>query len=95
MVRVEPVTREWAEALADGDAVFSEQFGVSVGPGFKSGAPNQISDYAVSNLSAADVTRPVYWCSPRVAHPPQIRSVQSFISGVARGLVAAKLLRST
>ncbi len=30
MVRVEPVTRAWAEALAVGDDVFSQRFGVAV-----------------------------------------------------------------
>ena len=32
MVRVEPVTLEWAEALAEGDGVFAERFGVLVEP---------------------------------------------------------------
>lgn len=30
VVRVEPITLEWAEALAAGDAVFTERFGVPV-----------------------------------------------------------------
>jgi hypothetical protein len=30
VVRVVPVTREWAEALAEGDNVFGERFGVGV-----------------------------------------------------------------
>ena len=34
MVRVEPVTREWAEALAEGERVFSHRFGISVEPGW-------------------------------------------------------------
>ncbi len=33
-VRVEQVTREWAEALAEGDAVFTERFGIPVEPGW-------------------------------------------------------------
>ncbi|MHB8611965.1 MAG: GNAT family N-acetyltransferase [Candidatus Dormibacteraceae bacterium] len=41
MVRVEPVTREWAEALAGGDALFSERFGVPVEPGW-SGFPQAL-----------------------------------------------------
>lgn len=34
MVRVERVTREWAEALAAGDAVFTERFGYRVEAGW-------------------------------------------------------------
>jgi RimJ/RimL family protein N-acetyltransferase len=34
MIRVEQVTRDWAEALALGDAVFSERFGIAVEPGW-------------------------------------------------------------
>lgn len=30
MVRVEPITLEWALALADGDAAFEERFGITV-----------------------------------------------------------------
>lgn len=33
-MRVAPVTREWAEALAEGDEVFSARFGVEVEPGW-------------------------------------------------------------
>lgn len=32
-VRVEPVTREWAMAVAEGEALFSERFGIAVEPG--------------------------------------------------------------
>lgn len=41
MIRVSPVTREWAEALAEGDAVFSERFGVAVEPDW-SGVPEAL-----------------------------------------------------
>lgn len=34
MIRVEPVTRDWAEALAEGEAVFSDRFGIVVEPGW-------------------------------------------------------------
>lgn len=34
MVRVEPVTCDWAEALAEGEAVFSERFGIVVERGW-------------------------------------------------------------
>jgi RimJ/RimL family protein N-acetyltransferase len=34
MVRVVPVTREWAEALAQGDAVFQQRFGIPVEAGW-------------------------------------------------------------
>jgi RimJ/RimL family protein N-acetyltransferase len=34
MVRIEPITREWAEALTEGDEVFTERFGVPVEPGW-------------------------------------------------------------
>ena len=40
-VRVEQVTREWAEALAEGDAVFTERFGIRVEPGW-SGFPEAV-----------------------------------------------------
>jgi RimJ/RimL family protein N-acetyltransferase len=38
MVRVEPVRRQWAEALDEGDAVFAERFGIPVVAGW-SGFP--------------------------------------------------------
>ncbi|MBW3610701.1 MAG: hypothetical protein KY438_04125 [Actinobacteria bacterium] len=41
MVRVEPVTLAWAQALAQGDDVFAERFGVPVEPGW-SGFPEVI-----------------------------------------------------
>jgi [ribosomal protein S5]-alanine N-acetyltransferase len=41
MVRVEPVRREWAEALAEGDAVFAERFGIPVEAGW-SGFPEAL-----------------------------------------------------
>jgi ribosomal-protein-alanine N-acetyltransferase len=41
MVRVEPVTRQWAEALAEGDAVFTERFGIPVEDGW-SGFPEAL-----------------------------------------------------
>jgi [ribosomal protein S5]-alanine N-acetyltransferase len=34
MVRVEPVTRAWAEVLAEGDEAFRQRFGVPVEPGW-------------------------------------------------------------
>lgn len=34
MVRVERVTPDWAEALAEGDAVFTRRFGIPVVPGW-------------------------------------------------------------
>jgi RimJ/RimL family protein N-acetyltransferase len=42
MVRVEPVTAEWAEALAGGEAVFSQMFGCRVEPGW-SGFPEALT----------------------------------------------------
>jgi [ribosomal protein S5]-alanine N-acetyltransferase len=33
-LRVEPVTRDWATAFAEGEAVFSERFGITVEPGW-------------------------------------------------------------
>jgi RimJ/RimL family protein N-acetyltransferase len=33
-IRIEPVTREWAEALAEGDAAFTARFGIPVEPGW-------------------------------------------------------------
>ena len=33
-IRVEQVKREWAEALAEGDTVFTERFGIPVEPGW-------------------------------------------------------------
>jgi RimJ/RimL family protein N-acetyltransferase len=41
MVRVEPIRREWAEALAEGDAVFTERFGIPVETGW-SGFPEAV-----------------------------------------------------
>jgi len=41
MVRVEPVRREWAEALAEGDAVFAQRFGIPVEAGW-SGFPEAL-----------------------------------------------------
>lgn len=32
MIRIEPITTEWAEALAEGDDVFAERFGIRVEP---------------------------------------------------------------
>ena len=34
MVRIEPIRREWAEALAQGDTVFAERFGIPVEAGW-------------------------------------------------------------
>lgn len=34
MIRLEPVTREWAEALAEGDGVFEKRFGIPVEAGW-------------------------------------------------------------
>ncbi|MBV9005396.1 MAG: hypothetical protein JO181_12115 [Solirubrobacterales bacterium] len=34
MVRVEPISREWAEALAEGDTVFTERLGIPVEAGW-------------------------------------------------------------
>lgn len=42
VVRVLPVTREWAEALAQGDSVFAERFGVGVEAGWL-GFPEALS----------------------------------------------------
>ena len=50
MVRVVPVAPEWAEALMEGDAVFSARFGIPIEPGW-SGFPEALSlirDYARS-----------------------------------------------
>ena len=41
MVRVEPITREWAEALAEGDTVLTERFGIPVEAGW-SGFPEAV-----------------------------------------------------
>ena len=41
MVRVEPVRPEWAQALAGGDAVFAERFGIPVEAGW-SGFPETL-----------------------------------------------------
>jgi RimJ/RimL family protein N-acetyltransferase len=41
MVQVEPIRREWAEALAEGDAVFTERFGIAVEAGW-SGFPKAV-----------------------------------------------------
>ena len=41
MVRVEPIRREWAEALAEGDAVFAGRFGIPVEAGW-SGFPEAV-----------------------------------------------------
>jgi RimJ/RimL family protein N-acetyltransferase len=41
MVRVEPVNRQWAEALAGGDTVFTERFGIPVEDGW-SGFPEAL-----------------------------------------------------
>ena len=41
MVRVEPIRREWAEALAEGDTVFAQQFGIPVEAGW-SGFPEAL-----------------------------------------------------
>ena len=41
MVRVEPIRREWAEALAEGDEVFAERFGIAVEAGW-SGFPEAV-----------------------------------------------------
>jgi len=41
MVRVEPISREWAEALAEGDTVFTERFGIPVEAGW-SGFPEAV-----------------------------------------------------
>jgi hypothetical protein len=41
-VRALPVTREWAEALAEGDDVFGERFGVGVEAGWL-GFPEALS----------------------------------------------------
>jgi len=42
MVRVEPIRLEWAEALAEGDAVFAQRFGIPVVAGW-SGFPEALS----------------------------------------------------
>ena len=34
MVRIEPIRRDWAEALAQGDTVFAERFGIPVEAGW-------------------------------------------------------------
>src|SRR5215831_20487735 len=34
MVRIEPIRRDWAEALAEGDTVFAERFGIPVEAGW-------------------------------------------------------------
>jgi len=41
MVRVEPIRREWAEALAEGDEVFADRFGIAVEAGW-SGFPEAV-----------------------------------------------------
>ncbi|MBV8528436.1 MAG: GNAT family N-acetyltransferase [Candidatus Dormibacteraeota bacterium] len=42
MIRIEPASREWADALAEGDDVFSHRFGIPVAPGW-SGFPEALS----------------------------------------------------
>jgi hypothetical protein len=37
------------------------------GPGFKSRAPDQISEFKVLNDGVFKVIRPLYWCSSNVA----------------------------
>ena len=55
-IRVEPITREWADALADGDAEFAARFDVAVEAGWE-GFPE-----AVALLVAAGRShRPVAW----------------------------------
>jgi RimJ/RimL family protein N-acetyltransferase len=56
MVRVEPLTAPWAEALAEGDAVFSSHFGVSVEFGWN-GFPEALG----SLLTAARDHGPSAW----------------------------------
>jgi RimJ/RimL family protein N-acetyltransferase len=56
MVRVEPVRREWAEALAQGDAVFAARFGIAVVAGW-SGFPEALSIL----LHAARAGGPAEW----------------------------------
>ena len=56
MVRVEPVRREWAEALAEGDAVFAQRFGIPVEAGW-SGFPEALPIL----LAAARSGMPAEW----------------------------------
>ena len=35
MLRIEPVTVPWADALAEGDDVFARRFGIPVEPGWE------------------------------------------------------------
>jgi RimJ/RimL family protein N-acetyltransferase len=42
MVRLEPISLEWAEALAQGDGVFTERFGIPVGADW-AGFPDAVS----------------------------------------------------
>jgi len=55
-MRLEPVTREWAEALAEGDDVFSERYGVRVEAGWD-GFPETIGFL----LAAASSGDPPEW----------------------------------
>jgi [ribosomal protein S5]-alanine N-acetyltransferase len=56
MVRVEVITREWAEALAEGDEVFTERFGVPVEPDW-AGFPEALPIL----LEAATAATPSEW----------------------------------
>jgi RimJ/RimL family protein N-acetyltransferase len=54
-VRVEPVRREWADALAHGDAEFTKRFGLPVEPGW-AGFPE-----ALTIIVAAQGDEPDQW----------------------------------
>jgi RimJ/RimL family protein N-acetyltransferase len=56
MVRVEPMTEEWLVALADGDPVFTERFGIQVEPDW-AGFPGVI-EWALGELRKGE---PAEW----------------------------------
>jgi RimJ/RimL family protein N-acetyltransferase len=55
-VRVEPATVPWLEALAEGDEVFAQRFGIAVEPGW-AGFPEAVP----AALAATRVTGPDRW----------------------------------
>lgn len=55
MIRIEPVTRQWADALVEGDAAFTERFGIRVEAGW-AGFPE-----AMTLIVEASRTGPSDW----------------------------------
>ena len=56
MIRIEPIREEWAEALAQGDAVFTARFGIAVEADW-AGFPEAVPIL----LAAARARRPAEW----------------------------------